>query len=228
MNGPVSIPLPNGSPVDGTFGLNKEQAEALLAGNMYINVHTTMFPGGEIRGQLTPTAAVSFVMSGANEVPPNDSTATGDGTASLNLLTNLLTLHYEFSGLSSDQTAAHIHMAPAGMNGPVIIPLPNGSPVDGEFQLDAAQAEAFLAGNLYVNVHTTMFPGGEIRGQLAEEPGPTCPCDWNAEDAVNSQDFFDFLNDFFAGDADFNSDDTTTSQDFFDFLTCFFEPPKGC
>jgi hypothetical protein len=53
----------------------------------------------------------------------------------------------------------------------------------------------------------------------------TCPCDWNQSGGVNSQDFFDFLNDFFAGNSDFNHDNVTNSQDFFDFLTCFF---AGC
>jgi uncharacterized repeat protein (TIGR01451 family) len=52
-----------------------------------------------------------------------------------------------------------------------------------------------------------------------------CPVDWNADMAVNSQDFFAFLADFFNASADFNADGTTTSQDFFDFLAAFF---VGC
>jgi hypothetical protein len=52
-----------------------------------------------------------------------------------------------------------------------------------------------------------------------------CPCDFNADGLANSQDFFDFLNGFFAGQADFNVDGITNSQDFFDFLNCFF---TGC
>jgi hypothetical protein len=63
---------------------------------------------------------------------------------------------------------------------------------------------------------------------------PTCPCDFNNSDQLNSQDFFDFLTCFFGGGcpagrtADFNNSGSVNSQDFFDFLTCFFGPPAGC
>jgi hypothetical protein len=65
-------------------------------------------------------------------------------------------------------------------------------------------------------------------GTVTTEPAGlnvVCPVDWNADLVINSQDFFDFLDDFFVGEADFNDDGTTNSQDFFDFLNGFFE---GC
>lgn len=52
-----------------------------------------------------------------------------------------------------------------------------------------------------------------------------CPFDWDGSDKINSQDFFNFLVDFFDGDADFNDDAVANSQDFFDYLACFF---TGC
>jgi hypothetical protein len=60
---------------------------------------------------------------------------------------------------------------------------------------------------------------------------PPCPCDFNTDNVLNSQDFFDFLSCFFVNECqagDYNGDGFVNSQDFFDFLACFFAPPSGC
>ena len=66
-------------------------------------------------------------------------------------------------------TAAHIHMAPAGSNGPVIVPLTkyeNTFSAPAGAKLTDEQYAAYKAGNLYVNVHSNDNKGGEVRAQL--------------------------------------------------------------
>jgi len=64
----------------------------------------------------------------------------------------------------------------------------------------------------------------QIRSFSCDPLPPACPGDWNDDGLVSSQDFFDFLSGFFAGNADFNNSGATDSQDFFDFISAFFTP----
>lgn len=53
-NGAVAVPIaPATSPLEGSATLNDQQASELMAGKLYVNVHTAQNKGGEIRGQLT-------------------------------------------------------------------------------------------------------------------------------------------------------------------------------
>ena len=152
------------------------QLAALASGRYYVNVHTPANPGGEIRGQVAPaTIEVLFsTMSGGQEVPVNASTASGTAASTVDLETGTITIHVNATG-ADDATASHIHLGFAGENGGVQIGLAQEAGNPGhwfatEEQLDANGLASYRDGQLYVNLHTPAFPGGEIRGQIAPPP----------------------------------------------------------
>jgi hypothetical protein len=108
-------------------------------------------------------------ISAANEVPVNASPATGIAYIELDTAANTLTYHITYSGLTTAETAAHIHgFAAAGANAGVLHPLPATAGVkDGTWTYLEAQEADILAGRTYINIHTSGNPGGEIRGQIA-------------------------------------------------------------
>jgi CHRD domain len=120
-------------------------------------------------GQETKTTKVKAALNIGQETPKPRGTkvgASGLFTGTLNGTT--LTWRLTWRRLSGPATAAHIHMAPRGKPGPVIVPLctPCTSPETGTATLTTAQVTLLRRAGLYVNVHTTRNPGGEIRGQL--------------------------------------------------------------
>jgi len=119
-------------------------------------------------------ASESFKVSltGAQQVPPVQTSATGTADLSYDPATRVVTWSVTCSGLSGPPTMAHFHgPAPAGKNAPVAIWIskkgsPVESPIKGEATLTPEQAQQFSAGEWYINVHTKAHPGGEIRGQV--------------------------------------------------------------
>ena len=117
---------------------------------------------------------VNAFMTGLGENPPNGSPATGTFSAIYDDATKQITnVNISVTGLTSPITASHIHQAPAGSNGAVILnvgTLSGGTSPSGFIPLlgtlTVAQETALFANGLYYNVHTPEFPGGEIRDQL--------------------------------------------------------------
>jgi CHRD domain len=110
-------------------------------------------------------------LTAKDEVPPNGSTGTGDGTFTLNPATKDLTWVVTFTGLSGPATAAHIHgPAAAGVNAGVVVPFDPPKAASGEIKGSKAltddQIADLKAGKYYANIHTDANKGGEIRGQL--------------------------------------------------------------
>ena len=117
--------------------------------------------------------AVNFVITidGDQAVPSADTPASGSGTATFLPSTNLLSWNLSYSGLIGTETAAHIHgAAPQCEAAGIQVTLPVGSPKIGSATLTTQQASDLLAGLLYVNVHSTAFPPGEVRGQIMPAP----------------------------------------------------------
>jgi hypothetical protein len=110
---------------------------------------------------------VKVVLSGSQEIPPVTTPASGTGTVAVGpdkSVSGSVTI----AGMVV--TVAHIHVGPAGTNGPIVVPLVKTSeyvwaiPPGSKFT--DAQFDSFKAGNLYFNVHSDAYKAGEIRGQI--------------------------------------------------------------
>ena len=165
--------------INGTATLTPAQEADLLAGNMYVNVHSGTYPGGEIRGQLIPTSAgeTQLIMGSLNAgqsvaTPPVSSSGTGNTMVVLDRLTNRLFLTGSFSGLTSNISNAHIHAGNTGTNGSVVVPLfyagTTAGTLSGTSTIRATLTDSIINGLTYVNIHTSTYPSGEIRGQLGD------------------------------------------------------------
>jgi hypothetical protein len=111
------------------------------------------------------------VLSGANEVPPNNSSASGNVTVTFNNVTKVLKLEMTYSGMTP--ILAHIHKGDPGVVGPEVFTLgniPYSSPVIyTSLPLSAAEEADLFGHHYYVNIHSTNFIGGEIRTQLIKK-----------------------------------------------------------
>src|SRR5688572_17453608 len=109
---------------------------------------------------------VNVTLIGAEEVPPVSTAARGSGGFTIGA-DGAVSGSVTTTGVQG--TMAHIHMAPRGQNGPVIVPLTKKGDtytVPEGRKLTPAQMEALKQGNLYVNVHSDRYKGGEVRAQL--------------------------------------------------------------
>lgn len=116
---------------------------------------------------VAQAATVHVVLTGAHEVPAVHTMARAMGVIKIGP-------HGSVSGEITTRgikaTMAHIHLAAAGSNGPPIVSLERGAHhtwvVPAGTRLTPEQYKAFLAGDLYINVHSLQHPAGAIRGQL--------------------------------------------------------------
>lgn len=177
-SGPVLIGLEpdtasgSGFEVPASATLSADQVNKLLAGGLYLNVHSDAFPDGEIRGQILPANVAMYLtdLTSLEEVPETASLARGRGAITVNTDTRVAQIHLNVPDLQT-ANAAHLHRGAAGANGPVAVGLTQ-DPANAAhwFATDATLSQqdfdALRTARTYLNVHTAGNPDGEVRGQV--------------------------------------------------------------
>jgi hypothetical protein len=154
---------------DATNPLTPALVSELLKGSLYYVVHTDSNPGGEIRGQVYRLAREGFIAE-LNGMQANTNSG-GQGTAIASYDRDRTNLHtmIAFDGLQGTTAAGHIHYGKKGESGGVAIDLDpftnNGSYLYHPFT-NALSLAMRRNDSTYVNIHTSAFGNGEIRGQL--------------------------------------------------------------
>lgn len=157
-----------------TDSLSDADATTMLAEQAYVDVHTPAYPNGEIRGQLLVDLGSSFHSAcvGAEEVPPNASTAIGNAHLVVGP-DDMLTLSGSYQGVQL--IASHVHVGLPGVAGPILFPITfsnSTGTLTASYQATPTDLANLRAGLWYVNLHSAAFPTGEIRGilRLGEQP----------------------------------------------------------
>ena len=145
----------------------------LLAGSAALVFALAAVGGAAARSQAS-TIRIEADMTAANETPTpkgdvSNARGTFTGTLTKSATGAELSWRLEFSNLSGNAIAAHIHVAARGTPGPVRVPLcaPCTSGATGTATINADVLDAILNDRAYVNVHTPTNPAGEIRDQIA-------------------------------------------------------------
>ncbi|GAB3876893.1 CHRD domain-containing protein [Hymenobacter segetis] len=132
----------------------------------------SLFTACSKKDDATPAAStttnLTAAINGTQQVPANSTTAAGTFAGVYTSSNKQLTYTVTFSGFTP--SAAHIHSGAPGVNGAVAIPFSSlTSPITGTVTLTDDQATQLLNNGMYVNMHSTAFPNGEIRGDIKKK-----------------------------------------------------------
>lgn len=135
---------------------------------------TSTASSAEATPPANPVMTKTIQLSSSQEVPANNSTATGSADVTYNKDSKTLTYTINYSGLTGEATMAHIHgTAPKGANAGVAQDLTgalqkaaSGNFTDSVKIGDKIKEDSLLTGFYYFNIHTKKNPAGEIRGQI--------------------------------------------------------------
>ena len=121
-----------------------------------------------VAGQAA-TVSLTANLLGGNAVPQNKSDAFGEGQFSYDSQSGKLEYYLTYDGTTPTRIDLHGPAKP-NENGPAFLSFPvSASPVSGTAMLTKVQAEAVLAGTAYMDMHSQVYPDGEIRGQIRRQ-----------------------------------------------------------
>jgi hypothetical protein len=128
---------------------------------------------GECNGGRPLTATLTGAAEVNAEGVPNQGDPDGSGTANVRVNPGQGCISYDLAVEDIEPaTAAHIHEAPAGEAGPVVVGLdkPTDGTSSGTVTVDREEAKNIVQNpdKYYVNVHNAEYPGGAVRGQLSK------------------------------------------------------------
>jgi len=135
------------------------------------------------------TLTFTATLSGSNEAPPVAATGAGGfATVTLDLTAQTLSWVVDVFNLPSGVTAGHIHAGGVGVAGPVVVNFTVPTSASNDFRITGSArpadvvarqpqgvntwedlVQAMMTGHTYVNVHSQVNPGGEVRGQLVQQ-----------------------------------------------------------
>ncbi len=161
------------------YALTTAQKGMIANREFYFNVHSSIATGGEIRGQLVPESEAYYHSNlvSSNEIPPINTPAHGSFFIELN--GDKIVLSGSAKDITSGYTNSHLHLGYAGQSGGVSIALkPNFADTankttvnflasENTYTLNPNQLASLKAHQLYGNIHSTAYPAGEMRGQVA-------------------------------------------------------------
>ena len=135
------------------------------------------------------TINFTAALHGGNEVPGVSTGSVGVGTVSVNMATQVVTYRIDVYNMPVGTTASHFHVGAPGVNGPVVVNFTVPANISNDFAISGTASstdltprapnginswedfiQALMLGNVYMNVHSTANPGGEIRGQVVRVP----------------------------------------------------------
>lgn len=168
------------------------ELEAMLKGEVWIELEEETVREGETKGYVKANADVSLNAELFPEQSTSEVSSLASGTASIKIVGDNAVYFVTVNGL--EISAAHFHNAEIGVDGGVV------KTISGDFENNTAigvwsetnieafsdfMAEEMMKGNVYLNVHTSEYPSGEIRGQAQVKGGLGLKVETNGDNLVS-------------------------------------------